>query len=94
MNIQDGNIYFIITCLISSIIAGLTIFGKAIMKAFSVNHCDIVVLKASKILETSPFGFINKNIKKNKNNNTEIKKNKKVWKNSWQDLGLYVIISE
>lgn len=84
MNIHDPNVYFIVTCLISSLIAGLTIFGKAIMKAFAVNHCDIVVLKTGKVLETSPISFFKGLLKKNKANKEKfedkIKKNKKSFK--------------
>ncbi len=66
MNIQDANVYFIVTCLISSLIAGLTIFGKAVMKGYSVEHCDVVVMKTGLILETSPFSIFKKKKKKKK----------------------------
>ncbi len=58
LNIVDSNVYFIVTCLVSSLIAGLTIFGKAIMKSFSVDHCEIVVMKTGQILETSPLAML------------------------------------
>lgn len=61
MKIHDPNIYFVITCLISSVIAGLTIFGKAIMKNYSVEHCDLVVIKTGQIIDTLFCGFHKKN---------------------------------
>lgn len=63
MNIYDQNIYFLVTCIVSSLIAGLTIFAKAIMKGYSVDHCDKVILRTGQILETSPLKLI-KNLKK------------------------------
>ncbi|MBP3619360.1 MAG: hypothetical protein J6J24_01730 [Clostridia bacterium] len=53
INLQDPNVYFIITCLVSSLIAGLTIFGKAIMKRYSVDNCEKVVLLTAKVLDFS-----------------------------------------
>lgn len=67
MNIFDPSVYFVVTCLISSLIAGITIFGKAIMKGYSVEHCDIVVMKTGQILETNPFEWL-KTRKKDKKN--------------------------
>ncbi len=58
MNLTDPNVYFIVTCVISSLIAGLTIFGKAMMKGYSVENCDIVVMKTGRILETSPMAYL------------------------------------
>ena len=66
MHIKDATIYFIVTCLISSLVAGLTIFGKAIMKGYAVDNCENVVLKTAKILETPVFSF-KKNKKSKKN---------------------------
>lgn len=53
MHIQDADIYFIMTCLVSSIIAGLTIFGKAIMKNYAVERCDAVMMKTGALLDAS-----------------------------------------
>lgn len=58
MHISNPNVYFIVTCLISSVIAGLTIFGKAIMKGYAVENCEIVVMKTGKTLETSPLVYV------------------------------------
>ncbi len=57
MHIFDMNVYFIVTCLISSLIAGLTIFGKAIMKGYAVDHADKVVMKTGQLIETSFISF-------------------------------------
>ncbi len=73
MNIHDSNVYFLETCHVSSIIAGLTIFGKAIMKGYSVEHCDKVVMKTGQIMETSPLKFLKK-FTKNKKNKNNLKK--------------------
>ena len=65
MNIHDPSVYFVVTCLISSLIAGITIFGKAIMKGYAVEHCDVVVMNTALFLETSPLKWF-KIFKKNK----------------------------
>ncbi len=66
MHIFDANVYFIVTCVVSSLIAGLTIFGKAIMKGYAVEHCDLVILKTGQILEMSPLKKIKLRKKKSK----------------------------
>lgn len=58
MHITDQTINFIVTCLISSIIAGLTIFGKAMMKNYSVENCKTVVMTTSRFIETSSFHYL------------------------------------
>ena len=55
IHIQDESIYFIVTCVVSALIAGITIFGKAIMKGYAVDRCVDVVMKTAGILETSPL---------------------------------------
>lgn len=52
MNIQDANVKFITTCIVSSIIAGLTIFGKAIMKGYAVQNCKKVTYVTAKTIFT------------------------------------------
>lgn len=54
MNITEPNIYFIVTCLISSLIAGLTIFCKAILKSYAVANAEKVVIKTAGIIDFSP----------------------------------------
>ncbi|MBE7075784.1 MAG: hypothetical protein E7375_01785 [Clostridiales bacterium] len=66
MQISNPNVYFITTCLISSLIAGLTIFGKAVMKTFAVEKCEVVVMKIGSLLETSPFAIFKRKQKKSK----------------------------
>lgn len=65
LNIIETNINFIVTCVISSIIAGITIFGKAIMKGYAVKNCELVSLKTAKILKHLQFSNLKgKNKKK------------------------------
>lgn len=76
MNITEPDVYFIVTCVISSLIAGLTIFSKAIMKGYAVSNAEKVVIKTAKLLEFSPRTLIlKKNIRK------KCKKRKKNIKN-------------
>lgn len=63
MNIQDPNIYFITTCAISSFIAGLTIFGKAVMKGYAVNNCQNIAKKTAKLISKLEFKKKQKNKK-------------------------------
>ncbi len=60
MHIQEASLYFLATCLISSLIAGLTIFGKAILKGYAVENCEKVVLFTGKIVEFSPKEFFSR----------------------------------
>ncbi len=64
LNIQNPNIMFLTTCFVSSFIAGLTIFGKAVMKTYAVESSEKIVLKTSKILQSPVFCLLRK--KKNK----------------------------
>ena len=57
MHIHDASVYFIVTCLVSSIIAGLTIFGKAIMKGYAVENSLKIVLTTGKLLETPALSY-------------------------------------
>ena len=66
MHLQGEDVVFLVTCLVSSLIAGLTIFGKAIMKAYSVTNCDKVVLCTAKILQISPFAIFKRRKKRKK----------------------------
>lgn len=83
MHLQDESVYFIVTCVVSALIAGLTIFGKAVMKGYSVDKCENVVMKTASIMETSPLALI-KGIKfkrkkvgnKNKSNDFDDKSKK------------------
>ena len=59
LNITNQTAFFLTTCLTSSIIAGLTIFGKAVMKGYAVEKCEKVVMKTACVIEvvfsTNPF---------------------------------------
>ncbi len=66
LHILNPSVYFLITCLVSSLIAGLTIFGKAVFKRYAVDNCESVVLYIGKILENNIFSF--KKFEKNKKN--------------------------
>lgn len=71
LNIQDANLYVVATCLTSSIIAGLTIFAKAIMKKKAVQKAEQVLLTTCQFLNVvaKPRLFlskIRKKISKNK----------------------------
>lgn len=74
MHIHDASVYFIVTCLVSSLIAGLTIFGKAIMKSYAVENCEKVVMKTGSFLETSMFSLLKKLCKRNRQTSKKIKK--------------------
>ncbi len=64
LHIQDANICFLVTCFVSSLIAGITIFGKAIMKNYAVEKCAVVVMNTGKIFETSPLTLVKKIFKR------------------------------
>ncbi len=67
MHITEPNIYFIVTCLISSVIAGLTIFSKAIFKSYAVSNAEKVVISTANIINFSPKSFFkNRKSKKKK----------------------------
>ena len=68
LHITNQTIYLIVTCLVSSFIAGLTIFFKAILKNYAVTNGANIVMQTAKILESKPLSFF---IKKRK----EIDKN-------------------
>lgn len=60
INFADPNLYFLVTCSISALIAGLTIFGKAVMKGYAVDKCEKVVMKTAQFIETSPLSYFKK----------------------------------
>ncbi len=78
LNIQDANLYLLITCLVSSLIAGITIFCKAIMKTYALNNCEEIALKTGAYLEMSFFNKMRKKLKnlfKRRKNRKNGKKN-------------------
>jgi len=64
-SIKNPTVYFIITCLISSLIAGLTIFLKAILKTYGIKNGPKIVMKTAKILESRPFSLFRGKKKRN-----------------------------
>lgn len=52
----------LVAALVSSLVAALTVFGKAVCKGVAVNNSDLIILKVGKIL--SFFSIKNKNNKK------------------------------
>ena len=64
----------VVASLVSAIIAALLIFGKALMKRYSMDHSDKIVLIMGKVLSI----FIPQKNKKDKNKRQKEKKNKPV----------------
>lgn len=77
MHIHDASVYFIVTCLVSSLIAGLTIFGKAIMKGYAVDNCEKVVMKTGGFLETPLFSYVKRLLKRKHHLKKKVAKKKK-----------------
>lgn len=61
LNLSNPSIVIFLTCLVSSLIAGITIFFKAIMKGYAIKNADKVILKIGQITELKRK---NKRIKK------------------------------
>ena len=86
MHIQEAGLYFLATCFVSSLIAGLTIFDKAVLKGYAVENCEKVVLATGKVIEFSFADFVKsliknrKKKKQDKNNTAKSAHNKKVLK--------------
>ena len=59
---------FAIASLVSAIIAALIIFGKALMKKYSMNHSEKIILIMGKIMSVFHISKKEKNTKNNKNN--------------------------
>ncbi len=57
-----------IASLVSAIIAALIIFGKALMKKYSMNHSEKIILIMGKIMSVFHISKKEKNTKNNKNN--------------------------
>lgn len=60
MNIQDTNLNLVVTCLVSSLIAGITIFCKAIMKTYALQNCEQIAIMTGVYLEASFFNRMRK----------------------------------
>ena len=62
MHLEGEQVNLLVTCLVSSLIAGITIFCKAIMKSYSIENCDKIAIKTGSYLE---FGKKKKGKEKN-----------------------------
>ena len=60
LNIQNSNIYLFLTCIISSLIAGLTVFAKAIMKPVAIEKSESIVLRTARVLNSPVLSFLKK----------------------------------
>ena len=54
-HIQNAGVVVIVSSLVSAIIAGLTIFSKALMKSYAINNANKFILKIGRIIENSFF---------------------------------------
>lgn len=54
-HIQNAPIVALVSSLVSALIAGLTIFSKALMKSYAINNANKFILKIGKMLENSFF---------------------------------------
>ncbi len=66
MNLE-GDVNLLVTCLVSALIAGITIFCKAIMKSYAITNCDKIALLTGAYLETTPFKHRKKQKEEEKN---------------------------
>ena len=62
MHIENSNIFLLASCLISSLIAGLTIFFKALMKNYAITNCTKIAMIVGKMLD---FNFKRRKARKN-----------------------------
>lgn len=83
----------VVASLVSAVIASLLIFGKALMKRYSMNHSDKIILIIGKILSIfhrqKPKKSKNKNDKKSPLNNEEILKINKKYNKSSQKVNIF-----
>ena len=77
MHITEASIYFLVTCFASSLIAGLTIFCKAVLKGYAVDNCEKVVLFTGRVLEFSFLDFLKTKLKTSKHKNKNHQSNKR-----------------
>lgn len=54
-NLSSASIVILISTLVSSLIAGLTILFKALMKGFAIKNANKLILKLGKLIEKSFF---------------------------------------
>ena len=76
MNIQDTNLNLVVTCLVSSLIAGITIFCKAIMKTYALQNCEQIAIVTGAYLEASFFNRMRKKRQEKKHKRKKKKEEK------------------
>lgn len=76
MNIQDTNLNLVVTCLVSSLIAGITIFCKAIMKTYALQNCEQIAIMTGVYLEASFFNRMRKKRQEKKHKRKKKKEEK------------------
>ena len=54
-HVANDALVVIVSSLVSAIIAGLTIFSKALMKSYAINNANAFILKIGKLLENTIF---------------------------------------
>ncbi len=64
---QGGFVAILVPALVSSVIASLTVFGKAVFKGIAVNNSDQIILKVGKFLNFFKFKKKEKTKKSSKN---------------------------
>ena len=67
-NISQNNLVILISTLVSSIIAGLTILFKALMKEHAIKNSNKIIMRLSKLIEKLFFYKKNKNHRKSLDN--------------------------
>jgi len=60
LNIQNPNIYLFLTCVTSALIAGLTVFAKAIMKPYAIENSENIVLRTARVLNSPILSIFKK----------------------------------
>ncbi len=63
--LKNANLIILVSIAVSALIAGITIFFKAIMKEKALNHSDSIILKLGVLLESTLYKEILKNDRKN-----------------------------
>ena len=72
MHLEGEQVNLLVTCLVSSLIAGITIFCKAIMKTYALQNCEQIAIVTGAYLEASFFNRMRK-----KRQEKKIKRKKK-----------------
>ena len=78
INIQNTNLNLVVTCLVSSLIAGITIFCKAIMKTYALQNCEQIAIMTGVYLEASFFNRMRKKRQEKKHKRKKKKEEKQI----------------